>query len=215
MSVPNPTPILRFIHIDNLSICLQRGGLHAPNFTPNDDLGYRTIHNEEVQEKRQVRPIPCGPRGVVHDYVPFYFGYLSPMMLNLKTGRVSGYNEGQESLIYLVTTCQTIQESGAGFVFSNGHGLATFTDWFDHLSALDQVDWTMVYQRYWTDNIEDFDRQRRKQAEFLVHRFCDWSLIKEIGVIDRSMKSRVEEVLTRFPTRLHRPVVIRRDWYYH
>lgn len=38
----------------------------------------------------------------MHDYVPFYFGPLSPMMLNLKTGRVAGYEEDQEPLIYLV-----------------------------------------------------------------------------------------------------------------
>ena len=30
----------------------------------------------------------------MHDYVPFYFGVLSPMLLQLKTGRVTGYNEG-------------------------------------------------------------------------------------------------------------------------
>lgn len=90
-----------------------------------------------------------------------------------------------------------------------------FTDWFDQLSALDQVDWTIVYQRYWADNIDDPDRQRRKQAEFLVHRFCDWSHVKEIVVIDQRVKTLVEEILSRFPARLHRPVVIRRDWYYH
>ena len=82
--------------MDNLHIYLWRGGLHAPNFTPNDELSYRTIHNAEIQQKRQIKQIPYGFGGVVHDYVPFYFGYLSPMMLNLKTGRVPGYNEGQE-----------------------------------------------------------------------------------------------------------------------
>ena len=47
----------------------------------------------------------------------------------------------------------------------------------------------MVYQRYWKDNLDDMDRQRRKQAEFLVHRFCDWSLINEIAVIDEQHES--------------------------
>ena len=43
------------------------------------------------------------------------------------------------------------------------------------------------------------DRQRRKQAEFLIHRFCDWSLIHEIAVIDNAMKTRVERILGRVP----------------
>lgn len=215
MAAPNPTPVYRFIHIDNLKGYLARGGLHSPNHCPDDGLIYRTIHNEEVQNKRHVTDIPCGPRGTIHDYVPFYFGYLSPMMLNLKTGRVPGYDEGQTPLIYLVSTAQAVRDSGVGFVFSNGHGLATFTDWFDNLAQLDQVDWNMVYQRYWSDTLEDMDRQRRKQAEFLVHRFCDWSLIRTIGVINQDMKRRVEEILGAYPAALHKPVVVHPDWYYH
>ena len=47
------------------------------------------------------------------------------MLLNLKTGRVEGYNEGQAPLIYLTTTVQRVQDAGCQFVFSDGHGLAT------------------------------------------------------------------------------------------
>jgi len=214
MPVPNPTPIFRFVHVDNLEVILRREGLHAPNHTPNDGETFRTIHNTEIQEQRQQRPIPCGPRGVIHDYVPFYFGYLSPMLLQLNTGRVAGYTENQEPLLYLVSTAQEVDDSGAGFVFSDGHGIATFTEWFDDLDRLDQVDWNMVYQRYWADDINDMDRQRRKQAEFLIHRKCDWSLILQIGVINNNMKTRVEDALAKFDTRLRRKVVVHRSWYY-
>lgn len=214
MPVPDPTPIFRFVHVDNLEIVLRRGGLHAPNHTPNDGRAFRTIHNVEIQEKRKQKAIPCGPRGVIHDYVPFYFGFLSPMMLQLNTGRVAGYTEGQQPLIYLVSTAQAVRDSGIPFVFSDGHGIATFTSWYDDLGRLGEVDWDMVYQRYWADNINDMDRQRKKQAEFLVHRFCDWSLIGEIGVINPQMKTRVEGILSGFDAAVHRPVVVRPAWYY-
>jgi hypothetical protein len=215
MTVPIPTPIFRIIHIDNLLVCLERGGLYAPNYCPEDGLPYHTIHSEEVQSGRHITNIPCGPGGTIHDYVPFYFGYLSPMLLKLKTGQVAGYIEGQEPILYLVSTAQAVRDSGARFVFSNGHGLATFTDWFDDLARLDQVDWDMVYERYWRDTVDDSDRQRRKQAEFLVRRFCEWSLIREIGVINQAMKTRVEEVFQNHPAGLRRPVTIKPDWYYY
>jgi len=202
------------MHIDNLNVVLQRGGLHAPHFTPNDGLAYTTIHDTEIQEKRKQKPIPCGPHGVIHDYVPFYFGYLSPMLLKLNSGRVSGYTEGQEPLVYVVSTAQAVAGSGQGFVFSDGHGIAAFTNWFDDLAQLGSVDWGMVYQKYWKDEINDMDRQRRKQAELLVHRYCDWSLIREIAVIDAAMQQRVQQLLAPFPGQLHRPVTIRRNWYY-
>ncbi len=214
MAAPIPTPIFRLIHMDNLRLCLRRGGLHAPNFTPNNGSTYRTIHNVEVQQKRHEVRIPCGPGGVVHDYVPFYFGYLSPMMLNLKTGQVPGYDEGQEPLIYLVSTCQAVRHGGTGFVFSDGHGLASFTEWFDDLGDLDKVDWEMVYQRYWADSLEDMDRQRRKQAEFLVHRLCDWALIDKIGVIDEARKRQAEAIMADFGPQCRTMVEVRREWYY-
>ena len=215
MTVPTPTPILRLVHVDNLHIILRRGGIHAPHFTPKDGLDYKTIHNTDIQEKRHARPAPCGPGGTIHDYVPFYFGYLSPMLLQLKTGQVQGYSEGQEPLVYLVSTAQVIQESGTGFVFTDGHGIKTFTAWFDDLADLDKVDWDMVYQRYWADDpLGDNDRKRRKQAEFLVHRFCPWSLIESVAVVNTSMKARVEAIMADFDAEMRRLVTVEPDWYY-
>ena len=74
----------------------------------------------------------------------------------------------------------------------------------------------MVYQRYWKDDIiGDNDRQRRKQAEFLVHQSCEWSLIHEIVVIDNTILTRVQRTLNRIPLPHQPPVVVRRDWYYY
>lgn len=214
MTVPIPTPIYRFLHVDNLPVCLRRGALHAPNHTPEDGLLYRTIHNVDIQAQRQIRPIPCGPGGVIHDYVSFYFGPRSPMLFQLHTGWLSGYTEGQQPLIYAVSTAQDVAERGIGFVFSDGHGIATFTDWYDDLERLDRVDWGAVHARLWRDTVDDMDRQRRKQAEFLVHRQCDWALIREIAVFNAQMKSRIEAILDGFDASLSRPVTIRPNWYY-
>lgn len=200
--------------MDNLPVIIERGGIDAPNHVPCGGLDYRTIHDVEVQVKRHQRPIACGPGGVVHDYVPFYFGPRSPMLLRLKTGQVEGYNEGQEPLVYLVSSAQAVAESGARFVFSDGHGLAAYTEWFDDLARLDRVDWAMVQETYWADTVEDPDRQRRKQAEFLIHEFCAWPLVRGIGVLNQEMANRVQEFLERGPSD-HRPVVkVKKNWYY-
>jgi hypothetical protein len=193
---------------------LRRRALHAPNHTPENGLIYRTIHNVDIQKERRARRIPCGPRGVVHDYVSFSFGPRSPMLFQLHTGWVPGYTEGQEPLIYVVSTAQAVDEHGTGFVFSDGHGIATFTGWYDDLAQLGSVDWPTVNARLWRDTVDDMDRQRRKQAEFLVHRECDWSLVQETAVLNSRMKARVEEILDGFDATLRRPVVIQPSWYY-
>lgn len=211
---PNPTWLYRLVHVDNLATLLTRDSLHAPHSTPTDGLSYHPIHNVSVQESRHVRSIPCGPGGMIHDYVPFYFGPLSVMLLNLKTGRVPGYSEGQAPLIYLLTTAQAIQQAGCRFVFSDGHGLAGFTHWYDDLAQLDQVDWDIVGARYWSDQPDDNDRKRRKQAEFLVWQSLDWTLIRGIAVLNPSMKQRVEGILDQFPQRLRPKVAVKANWYY-
>lgn len=213
-SAPNPTRLYRLVHMDNLATLLTRGFLHAPNNIPNDGLPYRTIHSAAVQANRQVKPVPCGPGGTIHDYVPFYFGPLSVMLLKLKTGQVPDYHEGQAPLIYLVTTAQAVRQAGCRFVFSDGHGLARFTHWYDDLTWLDEVDWTIVGERYWSDQPDDNDRQRRKQAEFLVWQVLDWSLIRGIAVLDNAMRQRVETILDQFPQRVHPKVSPKPDWYY-
>jgi hypothetical protein len=214
MSVPLPTPVFRIVHVDCLRTLLRRGALHAVNHTPKDGLPYRTIHNVDIQGQRHISSIPCGPRGNLHDYIPFYFGYLSPMLLQLKTGRVMGYNEGQDPLVYLKTTVQAVAQAGISFVFSDGHGIAAYTSWHDDPRHLDKVDWSMVYQRYWSDSVNDMDRQRRKQAEFLIHESCPWAVIEEIGVANMRLKSQVEETLSAFDAGLRKVVNIRANWYY-
>jgi hypothetical protein len=76
------------------------------------------------------------------------------------------------------------------------------------------VDWGLVGERYWSDQPEDNDRQRRKQAEFLVWQELDLALIAGIAVYDDAMRQRVEEILRRFPQRWQPPVKVVRRWYY-
>jgi len=115
-------------------------------------------------------------------------------------------------LIYAVSTVEAIVQAGLDFVFSDGHGIAAYTRWYDVLNDLDKVDWDMAYADYWADTVDDMDRQRRKQAEFLVQRFCPWDVVNRIGVINDAIKERVERILRGKNISL--PVEVRRQWYY-
>ena len=206
--------ILRFVLIDNLDGILTRGGMYAPNHEPNDGIIYKPIHSQEVQSKRSNYRVSVGPGGCLHDYVPFYFGWHSPMMLQLKTGQVAGYGGGQRPLIYLVYHAEDVVTAGCQFAFTDGHGIAKFTQFFDDLAHLDRVDWKTVKLKQWADTADDNDRQRRKQAEFLVHRFVPWEPICGIAVIDDGMKSQVEGILGRHPN-MRQPIVkVLPNWYY-
>lgn len=100
------------------------------------------------------------------------------------------------------------------FVFSDGHGAAQCTQWFDELPNLNKLDWETIKARYWQDTDKDPDRQRRKQAEFLVHRKCDWSLMLQIGVLNRVMQKQVQKIMSEYSDSVPLSIEIQPGWYY-
>ena len=60
-------------------------------------------------------------------------------------------------------------EAGLRFVIADGHPLATFTELHDGLSGLKRVDLPLMAERIWKGTKADPDRERRRQAELLVH----------------------------------------------
>ncbi len=134
------------------------------------------------------------------------------MLYALHKGQVESFQGDQRTLLHFVATAEAVQVAGLQFAFTDGHAAMAITQFFDDLNALARVDWEVVNSSSWGDTPNDPDRSRRKQAEFLVHRFCPWSMVEEIGVIDTGAKHRVEEILL---SSNHRPrVVVRRAWYY-
>ena len=214
MLTPIPTPVYRIVHIDSLRGILEANALIAPKLRPANDTSHRRIHNADLQSRRRRVAIPCGPKGTVHDYVPFYFGPRSPMLFQLHRGEVAGYEEGQEPIIYLVSSLQKVREHSIPFVFSDGHGNAAYTEWFDKEEDLAKVDWRTVYATYWQSTLDQPDRQRRKQAEFLVHERCPWQCVERIGVLNRKMQSAVESMFAEFDAAFGKQITIEAAWYY-
>jgi len=54
--VPAQVTLYRILQVDNLDTVLNRGGLHAPNFTPRDGLPYSTIHDANVRRVGTIDP---------------------------------------------------------------------------------------------------------------------------------------------------------------
>lgn len=207
------TPVYRMVHIDCLDTLLRRDALHAPSCCPDDGLPYRVIHAMQTQLDRGDTPVPCGPGGVIRDYVGFYFGPRSPMLYRLHTG----YNVAQvpqSEIVYLVAHAQALVHAGLRCVFTDRHSLARFAAFRDQLEDLGIVDFGIAYAERWNTTAEHPDRQEKKQAEFLVHRRLPWRLVAGISVISPNVAGRVETILDGYPGRHRPPVSARRCWYY-
>ncbi|TXL67478.1 DUF4433 domain-containing protein [Cerasibacillus terrae] len=197
--------------LDNLESILQQGGLLANNVVNEKGVEYENIAHNNIQDRRSMKTVPLPPNGDLHDYVPFYFAPRSPMLYAIYKGQVEGYELGQEHIIYLVSRTDVIHNAQLKYVFTDGHAVMVFTEFFKDLQELDKIDWDVMNSRYWFDTEEDPDRKRRRQAEFLVHKGIPIDILLGFAVKNEEMKRKVEDVIHKY--NFNKPVAIR-DWYY-
>ena len=211
--VQTRTRIYRMVHIDCLRTILARDALHAPSCVPNDGLPYVGIHATQTQADRGNTPVPCGPGGVIRDYVGFYFGPRSPMLYRIHTG-YNAQQVDQGLIAYLVAIAQEVAAAGVGFAFTDRHSLAAIATFSDDLAQLSMVDFPVVYAERWNSTAQQPDRQEKKQAEFLVHQQLPWNRVIGIGVLNRPAVHRANDILDAHPNRHRPPVAVRNEWYY-
>ena len=72
------------------------------------------------------------------------------------------------------------------------------TEFYNDLTHLDEVDWSVLESKYWNDTDEFPDRKRRRQAEFLVHESVPLELFLGIGVRDQRIKTKVNDILEKY-----------------
>jgi hypothetical protein len=167
----------------------------------------------DIKAKRKAIRIRLAPYGCVADYVPFYFAPRSPMLYKLAKGGVPTYADGQDLLIYLVSTVETATRAGLQCLFSDGNCAAAVTQVCADLTQLDSmVDWEVMHAQRWNNTAEDGDRMRRRMAEFLVHERLPIGCVAEIAVRTDAMNEQVDAILATQGVSL--PVRVRAGWYF-
>jgi len=209
--VPIPTEIIHMTHVDNLPIILQSGELRSTVLLQGVAEHVTSIAYTSIQQQRAMKPVPCRAGGCLHDYVPFYFCRKSPMLYTISRGNVP-CEGGQDALVHMVSTAQAVAQAGLPFVFSDGHGIMAYTEFFDDLDEMRAVDWNVIAARYWHDTPDDGDRKRRRQAEFLVRDRFPLNLLQEIVVRSAAARDHVEALLNQANVAV--PVTVNSAWYY-
>lgn len=202
-------------HADTLGGIIKEGGIWCDRECQCRELRGTAVGYTHIKERRMRRSVPLPPRGTLGDYVPFYFAPRSPMLYVIHHGGNPEYDGGQTPIVHFVSSVEAVAAARPAlrWLFTDGHAEVALSDYYDDVRKLDEViDWDVMRSTYWNDTQQDGDRKRRRQAEFLVHRFLPWELVSTIGVVNRAMADRVEQVLA---DSRHRPVVaVAPEWYY-
>jgi hypothetical protein len=160
--------------------------------------GYINIGDSNLIQQRNNYPVGINPPGgYLGDYIPFYFGPLSPMLLNIKTGYRGITMRPQSEIVYVCCKLDDVVQQCGEWCFTDGHAKNLITKFYNDLSNIDEVDWDMVSARYWQPQQSDYDRMRRKQAEFLVKDYVPVSCIRAIVVFNSEKSKVLEEIINR------------------
>ena len=92
------------------------------------DPNFVNIGAGDIIEKRDNRLVDIAPHGRLSDYIPFYFAPLSPMLYKLRRNQ-------QDDVIYIVTKATVIEAAKLSFIFTDGHALQVFSQFFNDLRS--------------------------------------------------------------------------------
>jgi hypothetical protein len=167
------------------------------------NIGY-----SHIKERRIRHPVTAAAGGTLGNYVPFNFCPRSVMLYVVSQGH-EDYREGQQPIVHLLSSIETIRATGRSWFFTDRHADLGYANQFDILDKLDEVDWSVMPLQQWGG---DQEVKEKRQAEFLVHEWCPWSAIEVIGVMNQEIAARVGSAIDGS---VYKPrVEIHREWYY-
>lgn len=193
------------VHIDNVEYILNHGlyTRSSPQFDPN----YINIGDSTLIMQRHDYSVPVAGYGDLGDYIPFYFAGHTPMLLNIKTGYRGITKRRQSDIVFLVFKVDDLVEHCPCWVYSNGHAKDRMSEFHTELHHLDDLDWDVIEDQYWRNTENDWDRQRRKQAEFMVRDHVPVACIESIIV----KNSACQQIINKVVANINHPISVQVD----
>ncbi len=211
MAKPDRIYLYRITHLDNLDFILESGKLTCPSHADSDP-NYIGIGDSTLIESRSTKRIYIEPYGNFTDYVAFYFGTRSPMLYKIQKGYSGVTKRSPQEIIYLVTTFENIMDNKSKYVFTDGHGYHSMSQFFNNEDGLKEVDWDAVKLIRWNDTEDDPDRKRRKQAEFLIFKELPINTLVAVVVYNETVQ---KEIINKFAEHNFTcNVIVKPKWYF-
>lgn len=186
----------RITHIHNLPLILKKG-LVCKKYAKATDEQYINIGNNEIIDVRSMTPVKINGYGNLGDYVPFYFTPRSMMLYNIVTGFREPVVPKRSREDILVVRCLIDELSKLDkWFFTDGQANDKDTArHFNNLKHLDKIDWECIQRSDFTKSDGDYDRPRRYQAEFLVHKKVPLEAIESLNVYNQAAADYVNGIL--------------------
>ena len=192
---PNKIWLYRITHYQNIPHILQYGLVTANS--KNTNAAFVSIGDNSLIQTRKKIEVTIAPFGNLSDYIPFYFGPHSPMLLQIKTGDQGVTQRPQSEIVYLISSLNAIEQNNCKYIFFDGHAWDKMSLPYSNKTDLDKIEWSVVKGKQWNNTEEHIDRKRRKQAELLVHSHVPITCIEHIVAYDKNMYKFVQAEISK------------------
>ena len=180
--------IFHFTDIRNLDSII-KNGLLCTNIKNKNGITHRNIANTNIQNRRATMKVPVEPKGKVHDYVPFYFSSINPMLLK----KLNEKNVDQPLIVYLCVKIDRLDKDDAVFTDASANTAVPPT-FYDDIKDLDKLDWNLIENKKW--KMPDDESRHKKMAEALIHNRIGIEEVDAIVVYNNQVKEKVERIFT-------------------
>lgn len=180
--------IYHFTHLDNLPDILNKG------FLCNNHTKFpkrcRSIAEQGIQARRAEMSVTCGPCGMVHDYVPLYFGSLSPMLLAV----VNKKNVDQMDILYFEFPISLVDRADVVFTDASANtGIPP--EFYSEPSDLGKLNWPAIDSFKW--GCASDEERHQRMAEVLVLSELPATEATRVVVWNDGVKKRVQELVAK------------------
>lgn len=179
--------IYHFTSLNNLESIIQEG-LLSTNLKNKSGITHEDISNNDIQKRREKMNVTCGPQGVVHDYVPFYFAKRTPMLLNI----VKSKNIDQIDIIYLAIPIEKLIDKDVVFSDASAN-TAIPPNFYSNPKDLINLNWNIIDSWRWS--YPDDNERHQKMAEALIHNKVEITDVSHIVVWNKNFKNHIKSVL--------------------
>lgn len=175
-----------FTHIDNIPSIVECGGLLSTNIKNRENIGHHNIANMSIQSRRSEMQVTAGPGGVVHDYVPFYFATVNPMLLGLLNRKLVD----QPYICFVAISIEKLLDERVVYTNASANTINS-PDFYDDPKDLYQLEWELIDSRHWGEGSEAEKHQR--MAEVLVYGKVPLDWIECFIVFNNFAKKKIED----------------------
>lgn len=157
--------VFRITHYKNVKWILEHG-LYCKN-SSSQDPNFIPIGRKEIIDRRTKKVVDEAPRGVLADYVPFYFTPRTPMLMNVKSGYLGLQQWPMNDVAILVSSLH--QLAGRRIVIADRNAASATAEFTSVAVGLSSLPWELWRASDFRRDEARPDKVERYMAEALIY----------------------------------------------